>query len=74
MDKVDQIFCRVFRLDPAALNDQCSMDTLSNWDSLTHMDLVASLEEQLLIQLTLDEIMEMKTLGSIRLIVQAKLS
>ena len=45
------------------------MEDIGNWDSLTHMDLIASLEETFSIQLSMDEIMEMKDIKVIKRII-----
>jgi acyl carrier protein len=48
------------------------MEDVGNWDSLTHMDLIASLEETFSIQLSMDEIMEMRDIKTIKRIISEK--
>ena len=74
MDKLNKILCDVFRLKEDKLNDTLTMEDIKKWDSLTHMDLVTSIEEGLNIQLTMDDIMSMKDIKTIKNIVQEKLA
>jgi acyl carrier protein len=69
MKKLNKILCEVFRLKEDELNDELTMEDIESWDSLTHMDLITSIEEGLDIQLTMDDIMNMKDIKAIRTIV-----
>ena len=73
MEKLNKILCDVFRLKEDELNDTLTMEDIEKWDSLTHMDLITSLEEGLEIQLSMDDIMSMKDIKTIKNIVQEKL-
>jgi acyl carrier protein len=73
MEKLNKILCEVFRLKEDELNNTLTMEDIEKWDSLTHMDLVTSIEEGLNIQLTMDDIMSMKDIKTIKNIVQEKL-
>jgi acyl carrier protein len=72
MKNIDDILSEVFRLEREQLHDQLTMDDIERWDSLTHMDLITSIEEELEIQLTMDDIMNMKNIKNIRAIVSKK--
>ena len=50
MDKLNKILSEVFRLKEDELNDELTMDDIDNWDSLTHMDLITSIESGFEIQ------------------------
>ena len=69
MEKLNNILCEVFRLKGNELDDKLTMEDIESWDSLTHMDLITSIEEGLDIQLTMDDIMNMKDIKAIRTIV-----
>ena len=69
MEKLNKILCEVFRLKEHDLKDDLSMSNVQRWDSLTHMDLVTSIEEELNIQLSMDDIMNMTDIGTVRAIV-----
>jgi acyl carrier protein len=49
------------------------MKNLSNWDSLMHMNLVMSLEEAYSIELSMEEIMIMVDVATIRKIIIKKI-
>ena len=69
MEKLNKILCKVLRLTEDDLKDDLSMSTVQHWDSLTHMDLVTSIEDELNIQLSMDDIMNMTDIGTVRAIV-----
>ena len=69
MEKLNNILCEVFRLKGNELDDKLTMEDIESWDSLTHMDLITSIEEGLDIQLTMDDIMNCKDIKTIRTIV-----
>ena len=73
MDKVNKILRDVFRLKEEELNDGLTMEDVESWDSLTHMDLVTSLEEGFNIQLTMDDIMLMRDIKTIKSILKEKM-
>jgi acyl carrier protein len=74
MEKLEKILCEVFRLKSDELNDELTMDDIQAWDSLTHMDLITSIEEGLNIQLTMDDIMNMKDVKTIKSVVGKSVS
>lgn len=70
-DRVKTIICDVLGLELAAIHDDISMTTVEEWDSLRHMELIASLEQSFNIRLTLDQIVAMTTLPSIVSIIRS---
>ena len=74
MDKLNKILCEVFRLKENELRDSLTMENIQSWDSLRHMDLITSIEESFNIQFTMDDIMNMKDIKTIKEIVSKKLS
>lgn len=50
------------RLDPSRIPDDATMRTFKQWDSLSHMELIALTEEKLSCTLTMDEIVSMTSL------------
>ncbi|QLE78822.1 acyl carrier protein [Francisella sp. Scap27] len=73
MKELEKILCQVFRLKEDEVKDELTMSDVHVWDSLTHMDLVTSIEQELSIQLTIDDIMNMRDVGTIKKIVSEKL-
>lgn len=72
--QLDIVLCEVFRLKSEQLRNDLTMDDVASWDSLTHMDLIASLEENFSIELSMDEIMAMKDIKTIREIICEKVA
>ena len=72
MEKVEKILCRVFGLKEDEINDDITMESIERWDSLTHMDLITSLESELDIQFDMDEIMSMTDVKTIKEILKKK--
>ncbi len=71
--QLEAVLCEVFRLKPEDLKDELAMKDIGNWDSLTHMDLIAALEEKFSVQLSMDEIVEMKNIKVIKQIIGEKI-
>lgn len=55
-DKVVAIMSRVLNVPAGELGEDASPDTVKNWDSLKHMALILSLEEDLGVTFSDDEI------------------
>ena len=45
-ETLKQVMATVLNVDVAAISPDASMDTLTTWDSLRHMNLVLTLEEE----------------------------
>lgn len=58
-DRVFQTVTRVLGLSAEEVNERSSPETIANWDSLKHMNLVLALEEEFSVRFTDDEIMSM---------------
>lgn len=69
MSPLQKIFSDVFKFTPEEAAKNLSMDDITNWDSLTHMDLISSIEANFSIQLSGDEIAEMTSLHAIERII-----
>ena len=72
MKDIDEILSRVLRIKAEDLRDDMSMEEISSWDSLSHMDLVVSLEEAYNLEFTMDEIMGLRSIAKIRKIIREK--
>lgn len=62
-DRVFRIASQVFDFPVEQLNEDSSPDTIENWDSLKHMNLILALEEELNITFSDEEIVEMLSVG-----------
>jgi len=66
-DRVFKIVSQVMNVPVTNLNMESSIDTIEEWDSLQHMNLVLALEEEFGIQFTDEQILEIL---SIELIIE----
>ena len=64
-NKIKQIMATVFEISPALIGDNASPETIDNWDSLRHMNLVTVLEEEFEVRFTDDQLIEMLNLDLI---------
>ena len=58
-EKVYQILGQVMNVPIKEINEESSPDTIEDWDSLRHMNLVLALEEEFSVQFTDLQIIEM---------------
>ena len=69
---VKQVIGDVLGMTPETLGNDLSMKTVAKWDSLKHMEIVASLEDEFAITFTADEIVEITSLSRIKQTLGAK--
>lgn len=72
-NRIKEIMSIVFETDLSMIDDSASPETIENWDSLKHMNLIAVLEEEFKITFSDDEILDMLNYGFICKIVKEKL-
>lgn len=70
--RLTQLLAEILRLPPRAINDELTLAGTDNWDSLTHMELIAALEQEFSIELSVDEIVAMVTFPGIQSVLGAK--
>ncbi|MBR6284254.1 MAG: acyl carrier protein [Muribaculaceae bacterium] len=61
--RLGDIFCDVLDLDEVMLSDATNADDIEEWDSLSHIQLVVSVEKAFGIKFTSQEIMKWKNVG-----------
>ena len=71
-DRINKIFSELLRIPYEDINNNISMEDFDIWDSLSHMELVVSIEEEFKIELTVDEIVAMQNVGEIKRIILDK--
>lgn len=69
---LEQILAEVLQVPVSEITDELAMKDLDVWDSLKHMELIASLEQQLDLQLSFDEIVAMRSVGDIKRTLHAR--
>ena len=57
-EKYEEVFINSFSLDKSKLNEKLVYESVSEWDSVGHMGMIAELEETFDIMLETDDIIE----------------
>jgi acyl carrier protein len=69
-----EVFQDVFNDDTLVLRPDLSAENVEGWDSLTHIRLLVTIERTFKIKFTVTEVGELKNVGELMNLVQAKLS
>lgn len=62
--KMNKIFCDVFDDEEIVINESTNGDSIEEWDSLGHIELIVAVEAEFDIKFTTAEIAEMKKPGN----------
>lgn len=68
---LEKIFAEVFAIPESSVADTLELRQISSWDSMSHMFLITRIEEIFSVQLTGDQIADMKSVGDARRALQA---
>ena len=66
MEKLNKIISRNLEIPEDKIADDISYELESNWDSVTHLKMIAEIEEAFNIQFDIDEIVDLETVGKIK--------
>jgi acyl carrier protein len=72
-ERLTDIVVDILRVKPEEIVDSLDMDETGTWDSLSHMQLIAAVEEEFGIELTADEIVAMRSVGEIKRVLAGRL-
>jgi acyl carrier protein len=72
VDRVAKVFSKVFDFDSQRFSLEATPETVPNWDSVGHMNLVAQLETEFGLQFEVDDIMEMSSAAKVVEILKAR--
>ncbi len=64
-NKLRDIIASVLNVDSKLINNDSSSDTLDAWDSLNHMNLIMSIEEEFEVSFEEEEIIDMTSFKSL---------
>ncbi len=70
--RVQRVFEKVFGVDPDQLTLSTGAESLENWDSLSHIDLILTLEMEFDVQFTTAEFSRMTTVGDVLALLREK--
>lgn len=66
MSRLKKILSKVLGVDEKNINDNSSPDNIESWDSFNGLMLVSELENEFKISFTIDEVINVKTVGGIK--------
>ncbi len=72
MQEIKRAIAATFEIPLAAVDANSSSQTIAKWDSIGHIDLVMTLQQDLGLSFTMEEIIQMKDFDSICRVVVAK--
>lgn len=70
--RLKTIISKVFNVNYDKLSDDSSPENISNWDSLSHLMLIAALEDNFQIKFTTEEVITIRNIRDIKDILQKK--
>lgn len=73
VEKLTNVFHEVFNDNSIALRDDMTAADVENWDSLTHMLMIAKVEEVFGVKFKLKELNKLKMVGDLISIIETKL-
>lgn len=72
MRTFNQIVSSIFSIDEALITDELSSKDIPDWDSMNYLLFIAELEKEFSMSFSMDQVMNAKTLGDIRNMVEKK--
>lgn len=72
INKLQKIFRTFFKDDSIILEKTTTAQDIEKWDSLSHLDLISTLENHFTISFTFEEILYMKNVGDLVDIISKK--
>ncbi|MGA7568186.1 MAG: acyl carrier protein [Terriglobales bacterium] len=69
-EQVRGIASDIFGVPTGKITDESSPETIENWDSIQHLNLVLAIEEKFGVQLEPEDIEQMKNIGAVVALVE----
>ena len=69
--KLKELIARVMRVDIVVVTEECSTNTIAEWDSLGHMRLILALEEEFNLILNESQIVQIISFVKVRDLVES---
>lgn len=63
---VEEVIARVFKIDSRTLVDGSSRNSIEQWDSMGHLQLITELEQHFGVSLSIGDAMEMVSVGKVK--------
>lgn len=74
MKTFNEIVTEILKIKESDIKDSLSPDDIPEWDSMNYLMFVAELEDNFTISFSMDNIINSKTLGDVRNVVESKRS
>lgn len=71
-NNVQEIFRDIFDDEDLIINDNTNSDTIEDWDSLNHINLVSAIEKEFKIKFSLPELLNLKDVGEMNSLILEK--
>lgn len=71
-NKLKRIMSNIFSISEETVDENSSMDTIENWDSLQHLNLILAIEQEFKVSLSTDEVVQMVNFKVIKSTLQRK--
>jgi acyl carrier protein len=70
--RITDLMVQVFGVDATDLSEQSSPDTIEEWDSMSHINLILALEREFQVKFTAEESVEMLSVKLVELTLSEK--
>lgn len=72
-DRLQEVFRTVFEDDDIEISNETTADDIDAWDSLTHVQLIVSVEKEFSLKFSTVEVMKLKNVGDFIALIEKKL-
>ena len=70
-DTLASLIADILRLPKGEIDDSIDMESTGAWDSLSHMQIIAAVEDEYHVELSSDDIIAMRSVGQIKGVLRA---
>jgi len=67
---IDQLIARVLEIPEQGITDELSFQSIPQWDSMKHLELISALEEAYDVEIEAEQIVELSQVAAIRAFVR----
>lgn len=68
--RLKEVLAKILNVEVAAITEDASPDTIENWDSLRHMNLVLAIEEEFGVELTDEQVVDILSYQLIKIVLK----
>ncbi len=72
MEKFNEMAGEAFKMAPSEIKDSLTPKDIPEWDSMNFLLFIAALEKEFNFSFSMDEVLNAKSLGDIKAVLQAK--